>query len=177
MFSPCCPFHGSGVWQLQSHYFEVAANIEREAAGSFPPPIALWGPFFCTCKVEATPDFNTEQIESSPAKDLEVLVDEKLDITRLCALAAWKAKRVLASIKSIMGSKLREGILPLCTALLRPHLQCGIQLQGPQHRKDMDLLGQVQEEAIKITGLEHLSYEESLRKLWLFSLEKARARP
>lgn len=45
MFSQCALF-GSAVWQLQSHDFEAAANAEREAAGSFPPFLALWGPFF-----------------------------------------------------------------------------------------------------------------------------------
>lgn len=45
MFSPCSLFD-SVVWQLQSHDFEVVANAEREAAGSFPPFLALWGPFF-----------------------------------------------------------------------------------------------------------------------------------
>lgn len=40
-----CALLGSAVWQLQSYDFEVAANAEREAAGSFPPFLALWGPF------------------------------------------------------------------------------------------------------------------------------------
>jgi len=47
--------------------------------------------------------------------------------------------------------------------------------KSSQYRRDTDLLECVQRRAAKmITGMEHLSYQDSPRELGLFSLEKRR---
>ncbi|GAB0191053.1 hypothetical protein GRJ2_001570600 [Grus japonensis] len=118
-----------------------------------------------------------EWMESSPEeKDLGVLVDEKLNMSQHCALAAQKANHVLGRIKRSVTSRSREVILPLYSALVRPHLHYCIQLWGPQYMGQRHgAVGVSPEEAMKvIRGLEHLSYEDRLRELGLFSLEKRR---
>ena len=52
-----------------------------------------------------------------------------------------------------------------------------VQFWPPQYKTDRDRLERVQQKTMKMMkGLEHLSYEETLRELGLFSLEKRRPR-
>ena len=95
-----------------------------------------------------------------------------------------------------MTRRVKEMIVPLYSALLRPQLEYCIQIwgllfvllhsccseqfflysqRGPQHRKDVELLERAQRCAAKaIQELEGLSSEKRLKELGLLSLEKRR---
>lgn len=86
----------------------------------------------------------SEWIERSPEEsDLEVLENERLDITQQCALRDGKVNFVLGCIQSNVPSRVSERLLPFYSALVKPHLGYCVQLCGLQHNKDIDLLKQV----------------------------------
>ena len=73
-----------------------------------------------------------------------VLVVESFNMSQQCVLAAQKANHIPSCIKICVTSRSREMILPLCSCEISSGVQC--LFWGHQHKKDMELLQQIQED-------------------------------
>jgi len=62
-------------------------------------------------------------------------------MSRQCVPAAQKANQMLGCIKGSVTSRVKEVILPLCSALARPHLEYCVRMVSPHYRRYMDRMG------------------------------------
>jgi len=92
-----------------------------------------------------------KRLESSPAeRHLGVCIGSKLNRSQQCAPAAKKARHVLGCIKHSTASWLREVIVPLCSAVVQPHLEHCVQFWVPQYQQDITQFERVQRRVTKM---------------------------
>ena len=104
-----------------------------------------------------------------------VLVDKKLDMSQKCAFTARKNSCILGYIRRGMAIRARKVIVLPHSAFVRAHLEYYISIWDPQHKKDVELLDEVQERAMEMTrGLVHCSYEERLKECGMYNVERRR---
>ena len=110
---------------------------------------------------------------SSEEKEVGVLVNNRVTMRQQCVLVAKKACGILGYIKEC-GQQVKGGdpFPLLCPGQATFRLLCSI-LGSPAQESQ----GGVQQRATKMMrGLDYLLYEERLRYMGLFSLEKRRLR-
>ena len=135
---------------LESHY-----NSSQEKAAVYEGQgQAAWHIQLLTSGQPAAGAPREVQLAQGPSSDWSTA----FSFSWVIVLASWKANSILGCIKRGVGGREREVAVPLCYALLSPHLEYCIQVWGPLHKNDEELLERVQGRAMKlITGLVHLS--------------------
>ncbi|KAL7631154.1 UNVERIFIED_CONTAM: hypothetical protein RMT77_018543 [Armadillidium vulgare] len=119
-------------------------------------------------------EMNGEWLETvDHEKDLGVIISSNLKVGDQCLEARNRANKMLGIINRNVVYKSKEVISKLYNSYVRPALEYCAQVWAPHLRKDIDMLEKVQRRATRmIAGFENKSYEERLKELGMFSVER-----
>ena len=119
-------------------------------------------------------DMNGDWLESvDQEKDLGVIISSNLKVANQCLEANNKANKMLGIINRNVVYKSKEVISKLYNSYVRPVIEYCAQVWAPYLKKDLDMLERVQRRATRmISGFEGKSYEERLKELGMFSVER-----
>ena len=110
-------------------------------------------------------------------KDLGVQIRQDLKTEDNVAYQVKKANKMLGIIRRTFSYINEDSFNLLYKTYVRPHLEYGQQACHPYLSKDIDMVEKVQRRATKLVqSIEHLSYEERMQKLNLYSLEDRKLR-
>ena len=106
-------------------------------------------------------------------KDLGVIVSNDLEVSSHCLEARNKANRMLGIINRNVSYKSKEVMSKMYNSYVRPVMEYCSQVWAPHLRKDIDMLEAVQRRATRmIHGFDNMSYEERLKNLNMYSVER-----
>ena len=118
-----------------------------------------------------------EILKDTYEKDIGVTMDKDLNFSLHIGEKVKTANQIMGIIRRCFQYLTEEMFLTLYTTLVRPHLEYAVSVWCPYKMKDIDLIESVQRRATRqVKSLKHLSYEDRLKKLNLFSMSFRRLR-
>ncbi len=106
-------------------------------------------------------------------RDLGVPLGTTFTASAHCREAANAARRLLFMVRRSFCELSKAAFIALFCALVRPHLEYAMEANAPTLRADINQLERTQRLATRLVrGLCYVPYEERLRQLNLFSLER-----
>ena len=115
--------------------------------------------------------------EVTSEKDLGIIINHDLMAEENVLHQVKKANKMLGIIRRTFSYLNKDSFLLLYKTYVRPHLEYCQQAYQPYLIQDTQCLEKVQRRATKLVqSIEHMSYEERLKELKLYTLEDRRVR-